>query len=98
MRIIDFSLKNPVRITPLSGQTRVSVSTSGEVDITDAVPGSTSRERSITLADTGKGILSRSPKGLNRTIKITLPLVEASEMEFHRQVGMLFELARINSI
>lgn len=98
MRTIDFSLKNPVRITPLSGTTNVSVRTNGDVIISDSVPSSQPRERSITIADTGKGTLSRSPKGLNRTVKITLPLMEASEMEFHRQVDLLFELARINNI
>lgn len=98
MRIIDFNLKKPVHITPLSGTTSVSVRTNGDVMITESLPSSQPRERSITISDTGRGTLSRSPKGLNRTIKITLPLMEASEREFHHQVNLLFELARISKI
>lgn len=98
MRTVEFTLQSPVRITPLSGQTHVSIQTNGEVIVSDITPSSQPRPRSVTLADTGNGTLSRSPRGLNRTIKITLPLAEATEFDFHREVGLLFELARINSI
>lgn len=98
MRNINFPLNNPVRLTPVSGTTTVSVQTTGDVLVTEATESKTHHERAIVMADSGKGTLSRSPKGLNRTVKITLPLQEASESEFHRQVDKLFEIVRLGSV
>lgn len=95
MKTYNFCLLNAVRITPLSGQTILTVRSNGDFKIADSVPSTAPSERSVTLARTDHGTLSRSPMGMNRTVKITLPARDASENEFHRQLSILFALARL---
>lgn len=92
MKTFDFPLQKPVRLTPLTGATDVSVRTTGDFLVTESSTSETPRERAVTLADTGKGVLTRSPKGLNCTVKITLPTHEASELAYISEVHELFRI------
>jgi len=84
-------LDHPIRIIPIEGETSVSIVTTGEYIIAKSSTCDQPRVRSITLADTGKAVLTKSPQGANRTVKIILASEEASEEEFVRQVKLLFD-------
>lgn len=96
MKKIYFNLNNSVLLTPLTGETKVTLHTTGDVLISQQTPSfSLPRKRSIILANTRCATLSRSPKGYNRTVKITLPIDQASEREFIKQIRHLFQAYEI---
>lgn len=90
MKQIDFRLTQPVRLVPMVGTTNVSVRTTGDVLIQEC--GETEhRQRAVTIVETHKASLKRSPGGMYQTVKIRLRIGEASEHEFHRQLTILFD-------
>lgn len=92
MKIIQFPLTNPVTLIPIAGKTDVTINTTGKVLVTSDGETATSqpRVRYIKLSETDCSMLSSSPKGLFRTVRITLPVEHSSETEFHLQVTELF--------
>lgn len=90
---INFPLLSSVRLSPISGETDVEITTSGNVLVSDYHPVRPRGPRSIPIAKTRYGALSSSPKGNYVTLKVILPFDMASEREFHRQVEMLFDEA-----
>lgn len=95
---MDFRLDRAVRLMPVCGAADVSICSSGDFLLSVPSVAAEPRERAITLADSGKGVLSRSPKGFNSTVKITLPTVMASREEFHHQVDILFDIAEFTEL
>lgn len=91
MKKIEFTLTRPVRLTPLSGQTQVELTTTGDVLVSDYVPERPYCKRCIPVAFTERGQITSSPKGCYLTMKVILPTDMASEREFHRQVELLFD-------
>lgn len=89
MKQIEFKLTRPVRLAPISGNTDVTVRTSGDVLISECEC-TDHRQRSIPITSTKRATLYRSPMGLNHTVKIILPCDMATEHEFQRQLTMLF--------
>lgn len=96
MKTITFNLTKSVRLTPVTGETHVSVVTSGDFIRTDAETSKSPRIREVILSETDNGKLTRTPKGLKRSVHITLPVMEASKEEFHRQVDELFARAGLS--
>lgn len=94
MPINNFIVKDRLKITNIKGNTTVVIISDGEYEVAESSSKKESRQRAITLADTGKAIFSKSPQGQNRTLKITLPCTEASEEEFYRQTLLIFEQMR----
>lgn len=92
---IIFTLERSVRITPVRGNSKVQVSTDGEVQITNVLP-RLPRVRRIVEASTFYGTLTHSPKCLFRTVRITLPFEEASEKNFHTHLTHLFKVSKLN--
>lgn len=94
MKTIDFPLVRPVRITPVHGQSHVAVTTTGDVAITETVRDAASlpRPRSVTLVDTGRARLKRTPADLFRILEIRLPTSVASEEEFYNEMDRLLEM------
>lgn len=97
MKQIEFVLERPVRLVPMRGESDVIIRTTGDVLVHDCSP-SEHRLKSITLTETQRASLKRSPMGLYQTVKIRLPLNEASEHEFHRQLTMLFDNVMIDNV
>lgn len=90
MKTVNMSLERPVRIIPLNGETSLNIVSTGDYIISHTSTSDAPRVRAITLADTGKAVLSKSPMGANRTLKIILASEEASKEEFMRQVEMVW--------
>lgn len=83
---------DPVRISPLSGDTQVLVETDGDVKICSCGTSSDNpRPRPIKLAGTKRSVMQSSPQGLMRTVKIVLPAGEATEETVLHEVIDLFD-------
>lgn len=91
MKKISFQLTKPVRITPLKGDSKVDVVTSGDVVVSEYNANPRKREPRIEVVSTERGSITCSPKGYLMTLKIILPAEMASEREYHKQVNMLFD-------
>lgn len=96
-RKIVFELTKPVRLIPIVGESDVEITTTGDVLVVDCLP-TEHRVRSVTIAETQKASLKRSPHGLYRTVSIRVRADQATETEFHRQLSILFEMALINNV
>lgn len=94
MKKIKFLLKKAVRITPVSGTSNVSITTTGDVLVTESSTCNCHREPHTTLAETARASLKRSPKGHNIKLTVILPAIGASELAFHKEVSKLFQILR----
>lgn len=90
-KIIEFKLKSPVKLVNMVGDTDVRIVTNGEVMIIDNLI-SEHRERMVKLCETKHAVLTQSPGGLRRTVKINLPTEKMSCEEVIRQVMILFDV------
>lgn len=97
-KFIEFPLLNAVKLVPRKGKTDVTVITTGEVDIIDPAPSAEPRERCIEMAKTSHGHITKSPAGLNTTLKIILPTVIATKENFLLEVHALFDLMKLEEI
>ena len=98
MKRIEFPLTRPVRLTPLSGQTLVELTTTGDVLVADYVPARPYCKRNVPVVNTERGQITSSPKGYYLTLKVIQPAEMATEREFHRQVDMLFDEMNLDRI
>lgn len=89
MNTTKFRLVNAIRLAPVSGQTDVTVTSTGCFSISNYKP-RYYNERFVKLAETQRGKMKQSPCGLNRTIQITLPTGMATRREFHRHLDLLY--------
>ena len=96
-KIIEFKLKSPVKLVNMVGDTDVRIVTNGEVMIIDGLI-SEHRERAVKLCETKHAVLTQSPGGNRRTVKINLPTDVMSREEAVRQVMHLFDMYMINMI
>lgn len=90
MKAINFKLRNAVRLTPVSGETRVTVESNGQFEIKDLIP-KLHEPKYRLLAGTLHGRYYRSRGGHSRIIKITLPAEKASKEKFVEEMFTLFE-------
>lgn len=98
MKRIEFPLTRSVRLTPLSGQTQVALTTTGDVLVSNYLPVRPYCQRSVPVVATERGQITSSPKGCYLTMKVILPAEIASEREFHRQVELLFDEMKLDRI
>lgn len=100
MKELKIRLDHSVRITPIEGETHVSVSSNGDFLLTEYSNHANRpfQHRSVCLASTGCATLTRSAKGLVRTVKIILPQADASEQEFTEQLKQLFQVYNAKDI
>lgn len=96
-KIIEFKLKSPVKLVNMVGDTNVRVETNGEVMIIDNLL-TEHRERAVKLCETKNAVLTQSPGGYRRTVKVKLPTERMSREEVVREVMNLFDVYMINLI
>lgn len=98
MKFLEFTLERPVKLFPVMGMTEVTIETTGEVDVINCKPTVHGGPRKVVLASTERGELTRSPMGMNRTVRVTLPTSCATPAEFKRQVELLFDEYLVNMV
>ena len=90
MKKIIFKLNQAKKLVPVSGQSTVSITTSGEVEVINCRTTQHRGPRKVILTSTQHAELYRSPMGVNRTVKIILPANRTTCSEVIRQVEILF--------
>lgn len=97
-QIYVFELDQAKKLVPVSGFTSVAIETTGEYEVINCRSTCPRGPRKVTLAATKCGELYRSPMGMNRSVRITLPAELCNPSEVKRQVDMLFDRYLINII
>lgn len=96
--IYVFELDQAKKLVPVSGFTSVAIETTGEYEVINCRNTCPRGPRKFTLASTKHGELYRSPMGVNRSVRITLPAELCTRAEVKRQIDLLFDSYLINLI
>lgn len=89
-------MEQPIKLVPVCGDTEVEIETSGEYEVIDCKATVHRGPRQIVLAATEFATLSRSPMGMNRTVRVTLPTEMATMDNFIQQVESVFEVHNLS--
>ena len=80
----------PVKVVPVGGEFRLTITSDHDVVVTEQVPNPELRVRYITLGKSSHGKLMRTPMGMVYKVEISLPMEIASEEEFRCQLDAMF--------